>query len=312
LIIDSKDTSNPVLLYLHGGLPDYFLSKKYPTGFEGLFTVVWWEQRGAGLSYRPDIPKESLTTEQYIADTLALTDYLRHRFGQERIYLMGHSGGTFFGIQAAARAPERFRAYIGVAQMTNQRRSEQLAYDYMLQRFRELGDTNMVRKLAAAPVTLDRGTPPAYLAVRDQAMHRLGVGTMHTMTSVMQGLFLASLQTREYTLGEKVSLWRGKLAVGVSTLWNEQMATDLSETVPTVDVPVYLFHGSYDYTVSYQLAKAYCERLRAPIKGFYTFGQSAHSPMFEEPARTVRIMRDDVLAGTARLADTPLDGAERR
>jgi hypothetical protein len=64
--------------------------------------------------------------------------------------------------------------------------------------------------------------------------------------------------------------------------------------------------------VSYQLAKAYCERLRAPIKGFYTFGQSAHSPMFEEPARTVRIMRDDVLAGTARLADTPLDGAERR
>jgi hypothetical protein len=48
LIIDSKDTSNPVLLYLHGGLPDYFLSKKYPTGFEGLFTVVWWEQRGRG------------------------------------------------------------------------------------------------------------------------------------------------------------------------------------------------------------------------------------------------------------------------
>jgi pimeloyl-ACP methyl ester carboxylesterase len=309
LIIESKDTDNPVLLYLHGGLPDYFLSKQYPTGFEDLFTVVWWEQRGAGLSYGPEIPRESLTSEQYIADTLALADYLRHRFGQERIYLMAHSGGTFFGIQAAARAPERFRAYIGVAQMTNQLRSEQLAYEYMLERFREMGDCDMVRKLESAPVTQDGGTPPAYLAVRDEAMHRLGVGTMHTMTSIMQGLFLASLQTREYTLAEKVGLWRGKLAAGVSALWDEQLATDLSETLPAIDVPVYLFHGRYDYTVSYPLANAYYEHLRAPIKGFYTFEQSAHSPMFEEPSRTMRILRDDVLAETAWLADAPPDVA---
>src|SRR5690242_4892656 len=107
----------------------------------------------------------------------------------------------------------------------------------------------MVRKLEAAPVTLDTGTPPACLAVRDEAMHRLGVGTMHTITSIMQGLFLASLQTREYTVGEKVGLWRGKLTAGVSALWNEQIATDLSERLPAVDLPVYLLHGTYDYTV---------------------------------------------------------------
>src|SRR5436190_4735872 len=84
MIVESKDATHPVLLYLHGGLPDYFLSKRYATGFEDLFTVVWWEQRGAGLSYHPDIPKSSLTTEQFIADTLALTDYLRCRFDQEK------------------------------------------------------------------------------------------------------------------------------------------------------------------------------------------------------------------------------------
>jgi pimeloyl-ACP methyl ester carboxylesterase len=139
LIIESKVASHPVLLYLHGGMPDYFLSKRYPTGFEDLFTVVWWEQRGAGISYSPAIPRASLTTEQFIADTLTVTDYLRRRFGQEKIFLMGHSGGTFFGIQAAARAPDRFHAYIAVAQMTNQLESERLAYEYMLRRFRELG-----------------------------------------------------------------------------------------------------------------------------------------------------------------------------
>lgn len=113
MIIESKNSSNPVLLYLHGGMPDYFLSMRYPTGFEDFFTVVWWEQRGAGLSYSPDILEESLTSEQYIADTLAVTDYLRRRFGQDRIYLMGHSGGTFFGLQAAARGRSRHGAQTG-------------------------------------------------------------------------------------------------------------------------------------------------------------------------------------------------------
>jgi pimeloyl-ACP methyl ester carboxylesterase len=303
MIIESKNTANPVLLYLHGTMPDYFLGKRYPTGLEDLFTVVWWEQRGAGLSYSRDISRDSLTSEQYIADTLAVTDYLRQRFCKDRIYLMGHSNGTFFGIQAAARAPEKYNAYIGVAQMTNQLKSEQIAYDYMLDRFRGLGDVEMVRKLEAAPVTMQGGMPADYVAVRDDAMHRLGIGTMHTMTNYLQGLFLGSLQTREYTLGEKLGLWRGKFSAGVSPLLDEITTTDLSQVLPAVDLPVYFFHGSYDYTVNYALAKAYSERLEAPLKGFYTFGQSAHSPMFEQPQKTLQILRKDVLTGSNHLAD---------
>jgi pimeloyl-ACP methyl ester carboxylesterase len=303
MIIESKNTANPVMLYLHGTMPDYFLTRRYPTGMEDLFTMVWWEQRGAGLSYSPDIAKASLTSEQYIADTLAVTDYLRQRFGQDRIYLMGHSNGTFFGIQAAARAPEKYHAYIGVAQMTNQMESERLAYDYMLTRFRELGDLEMVRKLEAAPVTLHSALPAGYVAIRDEAMHRLGVGTMHTMTNYLQGLFVGSLQTREYTLGEKVGLWRGKFSAGVTPLLDEVTTTDLARTLPSVDLPVYLFHGSYDYTVNYALAKAYAEALRAPLKGFYTFEQSAHSPMFEEPQKMLRLLRENVLTRTNSLAD---------
>jgi pimeloyl-ACP methyl ester carboxylesterase len=303
MIVETRDARRPVLLYLHGGLPDYFLSKHYPTGFEDLFTVVWWEQRGAGISYSPDIPRASLTAEQFIADTLAVTDYLRQRFGQEKIYLMGHSGGTFFGIQAAARAPERYHAYIGVAQMVNQLESEKLAYEYMLEQFRARGNTEMVRQLEAVRVTRAGGTPAGYIALRDAAMHQLGVGTMHEMTDVLGGIVVPSLQAREYTLGEKVNLWRGKVSSGVSALWDEVIATDLLLTLPRVDLPVYFLHGSYDYTVSYPLAKGYFEALEAPIKGFYTFERSAHSPMFEEPERTVRILHEDVLRAAKGLAD---------
>ena len=151
MFIKGRDVTKPVLLYLHGGMPDYFLTKKYPTGLEDIFTVVWWEQRGSGISYSDSIPPETMNQEQMISDTLELTNYLRDRFHQDKIYLMGHSGGSFIGIQAAARAPELYHAYLGVAQMSDQLKSEKLAYDYMLQQFRENGNTKMARALEAAP-----------------------------------------------------------------------------------------------------------------------------------------------------------------
>jgi len=303
MFIKSKDATHPVLLYLHGGMPDYFLTQKYPTGLEDYFTVVWWEQRGSGISYSADIPPETMTLEQMISDTLEVTNYLRHRFGKEKIYLMGHSGGTFIGIQAAAQAPELYHAYIGVAQMSNQLKSERLAYEYMLQQFKESGNTKMVRKLEEAPVTMTGGTPDAYLALRDEAMHSLGIGTTHDMHSVIMGIFLPSLINREYTLIEKVNMWRGKSHSGFSLLGDTMLATDLSKQVPELDLPVYFFEGIYDYTCSYTEAKSYFEKLKAPIKGFYTFEQSAHSPLFEEPEKTLKILQEDVLAGTNSLAD---------
>ena len=303
MFIKSKNDKNPVLLYLHGGMPDYFLTERYPTGLEDYFTVVWWEQRGSGISYSADIPLETMTLEQMISDTLEVTNYLRHRFGQDKIYLMGHSGGTFIGIQAAAQAPELYYAYIGMAQMSYQLKSEKLAYEYMLQQYKASSNTDMVRKLEAAPVTMTGGTPDTYLTLRDPAMHSLGIGTMHEMNSVFTGLFLPSLQSPEYTVSEKFHTWTAKAQSGVALLWDDMLTTDLSKQVTTFDLPVYFFGGIYDYTVSYTLAKDYFEKIQAPVKGFYTFEQSAHSPIFEEPQKVLTILLQDVLTGRNQLAD---------
>jgi pimeloyl-ACP methyl ester carboxylesterase len=303
MFIMSKDSTKPVLLLLHGGMPEYFLTKKYPTGLEEHFTVIWWEQRGSGISYSDSIPPETLTLEQMIADVLAITKYLCLRFGKDKIYIMGHSGGSFIGIQAAARAPELFHAYIGVAQISNQLKSEELAYNYMLQKYKESGNNKMVRKLEATPVSMNEGTPAKYLALRDMAMHSLGIGTTHRMHSVLTGIFLASLTCRDYTLLEKVTMWRGKSRSGVSCLWNTMLTTDLSLQVSGLAVPVYFFEGIFDYTCSYAEAKSYFNILKAPVKGFYTFKESAHSPHLEEPSKMREIMLKDVLAGTNSLAD---------
>lgn len=303
MFIKSRDATHPVLLYMHGGLPEYFLTQRYPTGLDEYFTIVWWEQRGSGISYSTAIPQESMTLEQLISDTLEVTNYLRNRFQKEKIYLMGHCGGSFIGIQVAAQAPELFYAYIGVAQMSDQQESERLTYEYMLQQFKEKGNKRMVRKLEAAPVTVTSGTPGAYLALRDGAMHRLCIGTTRVMNSIITGIILPSLTSREYTLIEKVKLWRAKSRSGVHFLWKKILATNLAKEVPALDLPVYFFHGLYDYTCSYPLAKSYFEQLKAPIKGFYTFAQSAHCPIFEEPEKAQRILLEDVLARANRLAD---------
>jgi pimeloyl-ACP methyl ester carboxylesterase len=303
MFIKSKSASNPVLLYLHGGMPDYFLTQRYPTGLEELFTVVWWEQRGSGLSFNASISPEMMTLEQMIADTLEMTNYLRRRFSQEKIYLMGHSGGTFIGIHAVARAPELYHAYLGVAEMSYQLKSEKLAYDYMLKQFKVMGNRKMVRKLEAAPVTMTDGTPDAYLKLRDKAMHSLGIGTTHEMHSVITGIFLPFWLCREYTMREKLNMWLGKSRSGVSIIWDKMMVTDLGKEVTELDLPVYFFEGIYDYTCSFSEANAYFEKLKAPLKGFYTFDHSAHSPLFEEPEKMLRILRDDILAGKNKLAD---------
>ena len=162
----------------------------------------------------------------------------------------------------------------------------------------------MVQKLEAAPVSRNTGTPDSYLALRDEAMHSLGIGTTHMMKSVISGIFLESLKSRDYTLSEKFNMWHGKASAGVSLIWKNMITTDLTKEVSKLDIPVYFFHGIYDYTVSYVLAKDYFDKLQAPIKGFYTFEQSAHSPLFEEPEKTQHILQKDVLTGVNSLADS--------
>ena len=299
MVIKSKDISNPVLLFVHGGpgMPEYFLTEDYPTRLEDYFTVVWWDQRGAGLSYSSDIDESTITVDQYIDDTIAVTNYLRQYFGQDKIYIMAHSWGTYFAIQAVQKAPQLYNAYIGVGQITYQKESERMAYEYMLNYFSKTGDEKTFKKLKNNDYLSD-----GYDKVRDSVMHRSGIGTTHDMTSVVSGIFFPSLTNSEYTLGEKINLWRGKMLLNKNK--QLKMKKDLRETVTKLDVPTYFFSGAYDYTVNFKMSEEYLKRIEAPIKGFYLFKSSAHSPIFEEPNKVEQIIKSDIFKNTNDLADT--------
>jgi pimeloyl-ACP methyl ester carboxylesterase len=305
MIIQSVDPANPVLLFLHGGpgMTEFFMEQDYPTGLERHFTMVWWEQRGAGMSFSSDIPPETMTMDQMISDTIEVADYLRDRFGQDRIVLFGHSWGSYLGIQVAAKAPDRFLAYVGMAQIVHQLRSEVMAHEFLLGFYKSQGDAVMVRKLEAAPVSMEAGLSPAWMRLRDAAMHQAGVGHTRDIDSVITGIFLPVWRVRAYTLWDKINVWRGKIW-SRPFFWEDLLRDDLSTRLTTLDLPVYFFVGRHDQTANPTLSRAYFDRIEAPVKGFYVFENSAHSPLFEEPERATEILLLDVQKGAATLADS--------
>jgi pimeloyl-ACP methyl ester carboxylesterase len=308
MFIKGKDSGNPVLLYVHGGpsFSEFFLVEKYPTGLEEYFTVCYWDQRGGGLSVSREVTGESMTLEQFASDMIEVTNYLRVRFRKEKIYLMAHSGGTPFAIRAVADNPQLFHSYVGVAQITKQAESERLNYKYMIDRYASMGNTKMVSKLKEYPLLEDDSylLPFFNSVLRDKSMHPLGIGTMRNMTSIMTGVFYPVWMCRAYTVREKFNIWYSKFSfVNKSGLRAEVIGLDIPQLIPSLEVPVYFISGRYDMTVNRDLSKEYLEKLECPVKGFYTFENSAHSPMYEEPARFLEIIITDVLNNTTKLVD---------
>lgn len=287
MIIKGNDVEKPVLLFLSGGpgIPEYLMDYRYPTFLEDEFIVCFWDWRGTGLSYSSNIAAESMTHEQFVSDTLEVTEYLRERFDTDKIYLAAHSFGTSIGIQAINKCPEMYYAYISVSQIAEQEQSEQLAYEYMLSACEQEGRQSLHKKLVKNPI----GTESYFgSGTRDKAMHTLGLGTTRDMKSVITGIFFPSLRMTDYSLIERVNIWRGKIFSGQTMQGN--FSFNAFETVDSVQIPVYFLAGKYDYTCCYELQKKYFESLDAPEKYFYTFENSAHSPLFEEPEKAEEII----------------------
>ncbi len=303
MFIQTDDINKPVLLFLHGGpgQPTITICDKYPTGLDKLFTVCWWEQRGSGISYDSKMDKKLMNVQQFIDDTLAVTEYLRKRFKKDKIYLMGHSWGSVLGILTVQQNPMVFEAYMGIGQVTNQDLSERLGYNFMCNAFERLDDEKNLRKLKKFKIVDGTPIPNSYLMTRTKSMTKLGVGVMHKKILILEISTMILLSSR-YTVVEKCKYLKG-MKLSMDSLFSEVMNKNYMIEVPKLEIPVYIFQGKYDYQVSYQLAKEYAKIIQAPLVGFYTFLDSAHSPCFEEPDKMIRVIKTDVLNKQTTLAD---------
>ena len=291
----SENQENPVILLLHGGpgSPELAILYRYeiPERLEKYFTVCYWDQRGAGMSFSDSIDTSTMTLEQIIEDTRQITEYLKQRFNQEKIYLMGHSWGSYLGIKTIEKYPDNYLAYIGIGQLTDQLESEKLAYDYMLQHAATINDKSAIRNLEKFNRNAsDFPTTDYIYTVRSSLMNKYGIGIMHKNFS-MAGLFKDLLLFKGYTLFEKMNYFQG-VVFSNEHLWNYVIGDNLFESSTSFQVPVYITHGAFDYQVSYTLSHEYFEIIEAPEKHFFSFEKSAHSPNSEETEKFVQIINN--------------------
>ena len=299
LIIRGADTTRPVMLFLHGGpgSPEIAIMKKMNPALENDFLMVYWEQRGAGKSFSNDILPESMNLEQMISDTRELSEILIKRFNREKIYLAGHSWGSFLGILTAYRYPELYHAYIGVGQVAHQYRGERVSFDWIKEQAEQRNDQKALERISnmTFPDSLaaDNNTWLNFLRYERKYVNKFGGGVAHDITGMWPVVKMV-LNAKEYTLGEKLNFARGSM-YSLTNLWSDVMHNNLFNDIDSMQVPVYIFQGLYDYQTPSIVAKEFFDQLKAPEKAFYSFSNSAHSPLYEEPDKFNKILREEVL-----------------
>ncbi len=249
-----------------------------------------WDQRGAGKSCSSDVPDESLRRDQYVADTLELVAWLRSRFGVEKIYLLGHSWGSFLGVMAVQRQPDLFHAYIGLGQVVDMRRGEEISYRWVVERAKAEGNDQALKQL--------REIRPPYRSLDDLMLHRSWLG--HYGGDYYGGgyvleLVRALLTSSEYTLMEALSYY-GCLLNCLEHGWSDLEGIDFIRSVERLDVPVYFFTGRHDYNTPFELVEEWAQVLTAPHVEIVWFDDSAHWASIEEPERFQDELIDRVLA----------------
>jgi proline iminopeptidase len=284
LMIRGVSTDNPVLLHLAGGPGGTDMgAMRLDTGLEQHFVVVTWDQRGTGKSYGALEPLDTLTVEGAVTDTLDVTDHLRERFGQERIFITGQSWGTLPSVLAAQRHPERYHAIVGTGQMVDIAETDGIFYDDTLAWARGRGDAELENRL------LGLGPPPYdswidYLTIVGHERDLFPYPEFDGHTEIP-----ATIWGPENSVMDSIGAVRG-LADTYAWLYPQLQGLDLREAVPRLDVPLYVVMGEHEARGRVDPAREWFEALDAPRKEWIELPASSHRASFEQPAAYTRLL----------------------
>lgn len=282
--VRGRHRSNPILLFLHGGpgftsIPDSYY---YLQGWDEYFTVVQWDQRGAGKTYLANDAsalRVTMTIDRFVDDADELVALLRRTYGKARIVLLGHSWGTVIGVKLVQRHPDWFSAYVGIGQFVDFQRSESLGYQSTLAAARADHNDKAVAELEALapfPDPKDRARNFKNLQrERHWLEHYDGDDRGVDISPFSPDYTAADLRARDE--GMNFSL---------EVLWNEVSRVNFT-AVRRLGCPVILLHGRRDVTTSATVLADWYKTLSAPAKKLVWFDDSAHLVIEEEPGKVL-------------------------
>jgi len=268
ILIQSKDTTGPVVLFLHGG-PGYTSIAEthfYSKELLNHATFVHWDQRGAGYSYNHTIDTSTMNVSQLVEDTRAVSEYLKNRFKKDKIYLVGHSWGSILGCYVVQKYPELYHAYfaMGVVVSNDLNKVEQVKYmNELLEKEKDTLGLRIINEKKEVPFDL--------LWKYNLVFHQ-----NYKYDSIVA--------TSKYYSTHYKALQDSGIAFSVKFL---EKALNTSNLLPFLNykMPVYFFQGKYDCITTTSLAKNYFDLISAPEKEFVLFENSAHLPNFDEPEK---------------------------
>jgi proline iminopeptidase len=286
--IRGADKRNPVLLLLHGG-PGYVsipMSWWFTRGWEEYFTVVQWDQRGAGKTYLLNDPAKVANTmnrERMLADAVEMTNWARKELQREKIFVIGHSWGSYLGLELAVRHPDLLHAYIGVAQLTDGPESERRGWAFALNAAQADGNLEAVRQLNAIAPYFAPGRPSSLQDIYTQRkwLDYYGGVMVHRKGNSDES-DLAHLSP-DYSDAEIARVWQGN-DFSERYLLQGVLSLDLTH-IRKLDCPLIIFAGRHDVNINSQVEAEWFAKVTAPSKQFIWFEHSAHLPMTEEPGK---------------------------
>ena len=306
VMIRGENVANPALIILHGGpgMSEMGFFRHYNAPLERHFIVVNWDQRGTGKSFDRNMPRSSMTIDQFVADLDELVEIVRRRFGKKKVAILGHSWGSALGAIYAARCPAKVSVYIGAAQIGDAAAGESASYSFGLAEAERRHDDKALKKLRAIG-------PPPYPAksvfVERSVVSRMdGQMRLGILWKVGRALF----GRPESSIFDLPNLIRG-FEFTLDAMWPEVSTVNLLKLVPTLQMPVVIFVGRRDHWVPPDMSVAYFDALTAPSKKLVWFEHSGHEVFVDEPekfnAPMVELVRPlasvpDTESGPARFA----------
>ncbi|MFZ0800134.1 MAG: alpha/beta hydrolase [Terriglobales bacterium] len=294
ITIKGDDRNNPVLLFLHGGPGDAlspFADAMY-AGWEKDFTLVQWDQRGAGRTYGKSGAsiEPTMTVERMADDGIEVAQFLAKHLNKKKIVIYGGSWGSILGISMAHARPDLFYAYVGDAQMVNWRKNLSASYARVLELARAAGDRQAIAALT------EIGPPPwdslkKWPVFRKcERAYQAKLATAPPVPETLSPEYASPEERAQYEAADDFSFlhfWGMKMSGPLQDVDLPALGTDFG-------IPIFILQGQEDLTALPELAKAYFDSIKAPRKQFYLVPGTGHEPSATELDMTRKVLVEQV------------------
>jgi pimeloyl-ACP methyl ester carboxylesterase len=286
ITIRGWDRDNPVLLFVHGGPGDVTNPWTFAlfAPWEKLFTVVQWDERGAGRTLRKSGPSiaPTITVDRMVQDGIELSEYLRKHLGKDKIIIVAHSFGTILGLGMVRARPELYYAYVGTGQVADEVKNYSVAYDALLQKAKISGNQQAIDELS-------RVGPPPYASGAGYRVQWKWANAFEGADQFLWGTIGLALVSPGYSVQDINDTGDGEM-LSAERLVPQTKSSGPKELGLEFSIPVFFIQGAEDFTTPTALARNYLDSITAPKKAFVKIDGGGHFAVFMHADQFLREM----------------------